>query len=67
LEVCYFRWHGSPRIYRSSYDAAALTALAKCLLRCDHSSREVWCMFDNTAENAAIQNAWELSQSVARA
>lgn len=62
LETCYFRWHGSPRIYYSSYDSSALAALAARLIDSESSSREVWCIFDNTAANAAIQNALELMQ-----
>lgn len=60
LKTCYFRWHGSPRAYYSSYDAAALATLTDKLTSCLSSSREVWCIFDNTAEQAAIQNALEL-------
>lgn len=66
LETCYFRWHGSPRIYYSSYDSAALTALAARLVTSESSSREVWCIFDNTAGQAAIHNALELMGLVCR-
>jgi uncharacterized protein YecE (DUF72 family) len=66
LQVCYFRWHGSPRTYRSSYDSASLQALAERLLSSTSAAREVWCIFDNTAENAAISNALELLQLVKR-
>ena len=63
--TCYFRWHGSPRVYYSSYEAPALNTLARQLLAMQLSSQAVWVIFDNTAENAAIHNALELSQLVA--
>jgi len=64
LATCYFRWHGSPRVYYSSYDGSKLRTLADQLLALKSSSAEVWCIFDNTAENAAIQNALELTRLV---
>ena len=51
----YWRLHGSPRIYFSSYPAEALAALAARLSR--EPAREVWCVFDNTASSAAAANA----------
>jgi uncharacterized protein YecE (DUF72 family) len=65
LATSYFRWHGSPRVYYSDYDAQALNALASQLMGAASVSLEVWCIFDNTAGNAAIHNALELSQLVA--
>jgi uncharacterized protein YecE (DUF72 family) len=50
----YVRWHGSPVMYRSSYDDAALKMLAGELEDGD------WCIFDNTAEGAAIRNGLDL-------
>jgi uncharacterized protein YecE (DUF72 family) len=57
--VAYFRLHGSPRMYWSRYDAAFLTNLADAV-RHAAASGEVWCIFDNTASGAAIENASEL-------
>jgi len=57
----YFRLHGSPRMYWSRYEAASIEALARTLTAGAH--REVWCVFDNTALGAAVENAFEL-QSV---
>ena len=57
----YFRLHGSPRTYWSRYDEhdiAALAATVGTLCR----GRDVWCVFDNTASGAAIENAWELRE-----
>jgi uncharacterized protein YecE (DUF72 family) len=51
----YFRWHGSPRMYYSSYSDAQLesfAALAKAA-----RPRDAWCIFDNTALYAAWNNA----------
>ena len=28
------------------------------------TAEQVWCVFDNTASGAAIENAWELRQRV---
>jgi len=50
----YLRWHGSPVMYRSSYDDGALKALAQTLRAGD------WCIFDNTADGAALPNALTL-------
>jgi uncharacterized protein YecE (DUF72 family) len=55
----YLRLHGSPRMYYSSYDEAALNALS-LRLRHGRDTNERWCIFDNTAHGAAIQNALAL-------
>ncbi|HTD36952.1 MAG TPA: DUF72 domain-containing protein [Candidatus Limnocylindrales bacterium] len=52
----YYRLHGSPRVYYSSYDAAALEAIAERLHR---ATAPAWCIFDNTAMDAAAANALE--------
>lgn len=57
--VFYFRWHGSPRTYWSSYDEAWLRERAQALARLPaHTER--WCIFDNTAAGAALPNALQL-------
>ena len=56
----YFRLHGSPRRYYSSYSAEYLSALAAALLRYA-TSTTAWCIFDNTASGAALANALELT------
>ena len=53
----YYRLHGSPVIYRSSYTVEYLETLA-CSIREEH--RSVWCIFDNTMVQAAQRNALEL-------
>ena len=56
--VVYYRLHGSPDMYYSSYDADYLDRLAARmrLLR----RVPVWCIFDNTARGAATVNAIDL-------
>ncbi|MGI4849597.1 MAG: DUF72 domain-containing protein [Janthinobacterium lividum] len=55
--LLYLRLHGSPIIYRSSYSAQALQAVAQQLLQAAMENRQAWCIFDNTAEGAAMPNA----------
>ena len=59
--VAYFRLHGSPRTYWSRYDEHAITGLAANIGSMS-TAEQVWCIFDNTASGAAIENAWELRQ-----
>lgn len=47
----YVRLHGTPQIYYSSYDDADIRRIA------DQLGEESWCVFDNTASGAAIENA----------
>jgi uncharacterized protein YecE (DUF72 family) len=55
--LTYLRLHGSPRIYYSAYDEAAIrAALARLALRRAEGSA-CWCIFDNTAAFAATPNA----------
>jgi uncharacterized protein YecE (DUF72 family) len=58
-ELIYFRLHGSPRRYYSSYSEQFLADLAERLPRLS-SRAVVWCIFDNTASGAALGNALEL-------
>jgi len=61
--LAYFRLHGSPRKYWSRYEDSYLAALATTA-RSVAGAEEVWCVFDNTASGAAIENAWELCERV---
>jgi uncharacterized protein YecE (DUF72 family) len=62
-EYTYYRLHGSPQKYYSAYDASCLAQLSKRLQ--DRSeSADVWCIFDNTASGAAIDNADALSKQL---
>jgi uncharacterized protein YecE (DUF72 family) len=61
--LVYFRLHGSPRKYWSRYAGSYLTALAAAIGGIT-TAEEVWCVFDNTASGAAIDNAWGLRECV---
>src|SRR5690606_41746575 len=39
----YWRWHGSPRMYYSSYEPAALQALAAHLAQAARARTPAWC------------------------
>ena len=57
-KVVYYRLHGSPDMYYSSYDAGYLERLANRLRQARRAP--VWCIFDNTARGAATLNAIDL-------
>jgi len=57
--LAYFRLHGSPRTYWTRYHIDFVATLAH-MLRAFPSRAQVWCIFDNTATGAAIENAREL-------
>lgn len=61
--LAYFRLHGSPRVYYSSYDPGFLADLAG-RLQSQVKESTVWCIFDNTAAQAATANAFELMSLV---
>jgi uncharacterized protein YecE (DUF72 family) len=61
----YWRWHGSPRMYYSRYDDAALQALAQALVRVGTARAPAWCLFDNTAHGHAMEDAARLQSMVA--
>lgn len=58
----YLRLHGSPDIYRSSYDHAQIQHLAALLNK--KPAGTTWIVFDNTASGAAIPNALALVKSL---
>jgi uncharacterized protein YecE (DUF72 family) len=60
--LAYWRLHGSPRMYYSSYDEGWLEGLA-AKLRVSPAA-DTWCMFDNTTSGAAAANALALAQAV---
>ena len=62
--IAYFRLHGSPRTYYSSYDAGYLATLADRLLAHHRAGARVWCIFDNTASGAAARNALDLQSII---
>jgi uncharacterized protein YecE (DUF72 family) len=63
--IVYYRLHGAPRKYWSSYHEGHISALADAL-RAVPSGVPAWCIFDNTASGAAIENAWQLQTVLAQ-
>lgn len=61
-ERVYYRLHGSPRVYYSAYSEDYLDQLAQQLAAHASSRTECWCIFDNTAEGAATENALALQR-----
>lgn len=57
IETKYFRLHGSPVMYYSAYPDDYLDQLAATLDAHEQAGQQVWCVFDNTAEGAAVPNA----------
>jgi uncharacterized protein YecE (DUF72 family) len=55
--LAYFRLHGSPIVYRSSYDDGRLEDYAA---RIGAQPGPTWCIFDNTASGAATGDALKL-------
>ncbi len=58
--LAYWRLHGSPTMYRSSYTDGAIDLYARQIRSAIHEGREPWCMFDNTASSAATGDALSL-------
>jgi uncharacterized protein YecE (DUF72 family) len=64
-QFVYYRLHGSPRMYYSAYTEEYLATLSKQMRALRSASREVWCMFDNTARHESWGNALRLRQLLA--
>lgn len=62
-ELAYWRLHGSPPMYRSSY-ADRIAHFAELLAREARSRRDAWCIFDNTASSAAAADALALETQI---
>ncbi len=60
--IAYLRLHGSPEMYRSSYSDSCLAKISQLLDEQQSTSRDVWCIFDNTMDGAAIRNALTLRE-----
>ena len=60
-QLAYLRLHGSPAMYWSRYDDAFVATLSARLLGLAQAA-EVWCIFDNTASGAAIENACDVRE-----
>ncbi|UXH76584.1 DUF72 domain-containing protein [Roseateles amylovorans] len=61
--VIYHRWHGSPRVYWSRYDAAWLNERALAWQQWPDTA-DRWAIFDNTASGEAVPNALEFRTMV---
>ncbi|HTW85105.1 MAG TPA: DUF72 domain-containing protein [Candidatus Sulfotelmatobacter sp.] len=57
----YFRWHGTPRVYWSTYDQQRLTQFEALV---SASPGPAFCIFDNTAHGGAIENALTFDELV---
>jgi uncharacterized protein YecE (DUF72 family) len=66
-DLAYWRLHGTPAMYRSTYSDVALGAYTQKLRTARSEGIDAWCMFDNTAASAATRNALSLMTSVKRA
>jgi uncharacterized protein YecE (DUF72 family) len=56
-EFLYFRLHGSPKVYYSSYNDEEIARYRQQL---DAAASDSWCIFDNTASGAALPNALKM-------
>jgi uncharacterized protein YecE (DUF72 family) len=56
----YWRLHGSPQVYRSSYAAEAIDMYAAQIQAAIDNGLKPWCVFDNTAASEATSNALSL-------
>jgi uncharacterized protein YecE (DUF72 family) len=57
-DFAYWRLHGSPAMYRSSYDDGRLDDYARAIR--EGRASNIWCMFDNTASSQATGDALSL-------
>lgn len=58
----YIRLHGAPDMYYSAYDDRFLDAVATQMRLAHQRSKQVWCIFDNTARGQAVPNALNLME-----
>jgi uncharacterized protein YecE (DUF72 family) len=61
--LVYQRLHGSPKMYYSAYSDESLDHLADTLANVPRTV-QTWCIFDNTAEGAAIEDAFRLLERI---
>ena len=62
--LSYWRLHGSPAMYRSTYSDEAISAYAGEIRKARDEGIDSWCMFDNTAASAATGNALSLRAQI---
>ncbi|NIJ38389.1 uncharacterized protein YecE (DUF72 family) [Sphingopyxis panaciterrae] len=63
--LSYWRLHGSPVIYRSPYGAARLDNYAGQIASERRAAAPAWCIFDNTAAMAALDDAFGMAARLA--
>jgi uncharacterized protein YecE (DUF72 family) len=63
FKIGYYRFHGVPKLYYSSYDIETLKRIADSLLE-NKKVKEVFVYFNNTATMGAIENALWLKKYV---
>ena len=61
--LSYWRLHGSPVIYRSSY-SNRIPQLAESILASSAGVRDTWVLFDNTASAAAMRDALDFGRTI---
>jgi uncharacterized protein YecE (DUF72 family) len=64
-DAFYIRLHGSPRVYYSSYEDDYLAQMARAMREHTAAGRQAWCVFDNTAGQAAVPNGLTLLRYLA--
>ena len=64
--LAYFRLHGTPAMYRSSYEQEALEQQRDSILGARAAGAQCWTIFDNTASGAAMPNALQLVSMAGR-
>ncbi len=59
--ITYFRLHGTPEMYKSSYSPQMIDRIAQQISKTYMLGGTVWCVFDNTSFGHATENALDLS------
>ena len=62
--LAYYRLHGSPRVYYSSYEPDFLDDVALQLNALHHAGIPAWCIFDNTTLGAGTGNALSVQDRI---
>jgi uncharacterized protein YecE (DUF72 family) len=62
--LLYLRLHGAPRVYYSSYGEEFLNAIAGWLAAAVKRGLPAWCIFDNTARGAGVENALQVLKKI---
>jgi uncharacterized protein YecE (DUF72 family) len=60
MRLVYYRLHGSPKVYYSAYSLDFVTRVAGQMKRLSSRTKEICCVFDNTARHESWPNAQQL-------